>query len=304
MKILRNIVIVCAALYLLLVLIAFLPSETVPIEQFATQHSSFLEIDGKRIHYTKTGTGPPLVLVHGFGGGQFVWDKVVPFLEDSFTLYALDLLGFGLTDKPIEGCYSMACQAELVLLFIAKLGLPSATIVGHSMGGVIGAYCAIKAPENIDRLVIIEGGFYHGKAPAFLKYLFFPLQKLSARLFYTQSGRRPSLQTSYYRKELVTDAMVEQYLIAAKTPNAINALAAMMKDESAKNYEGISSLVTQPTLLVWSAESKNHPLSDGKRLQREIKKSELIVINQSGHYIQDEQPQELARHIKQFLARE
>ncbi|MCP4715028.1 MAG: alpha/beta hydrolase [Deltaproteobacteria bacterium] len=301
MKTLRNIIIIFAGIYLLLIIAAYLPVETVTIDRLTTPGSSFIDIDGKKIHYTKTGKGPALILVHGFGGGLFVWDKLIPLLSDNFTLYAIDLPGFGLSEKPHKGCYSMQCQAEIVQNFIKALDLQSVTIIGHSMGGVIAALCSINAPETISRLVIVEGGFYHGGAPAFVKYLFFPLQKLNARLFYTKAGRRQSLLASYSDKDLLTDELVDKYLSIGKTPNAVNALAAMMKNEGAATHEGISSRVTHPTLLVWSPENKNNPLSDGKRLQREINGSELAIIKNSGHYIQDEQPEALAAEMINFL---
>ncbi|MFC1592059.1 alpha/beta fold hydrolase, partial [Thermodesulfobacteriota bacterium] len=212
MKLLRRTILALALLYGLLIVIAHWPVETTPIEKLAGPDSRFITLNGTSLHYTKWGAGPPLVLVHGYGGSTYTWRELIPLLKDRHSVYALDLLGFGLTAKPPEGDYSMPAQAGLVIDFLKAMNLPQATLVGHSMGGIIVAYAAIQAPELVDRLVIVEGGFYHGGAPAFLKYLFFPLERLMAKMFYTPTGRSKSLMASYYNKEIVTDAVLEANL--------------------------------------------------------------------------------------------
>ena len=95
--------------------------------------------------------------------------------------------------------------------------------------------------------------------------------------------------------------MLDGYLQAARTPNAVDALAHMMTSADAESYEGISARIAAQTLLVWSRHNKNNPLSDGERLAREIKNSRLVVVEDSGHYIQEEQPQALAEAIVKFV---
>jgi len=290
-------------LYILLIVLAYLPHATVPAEELAGPDSSFVTVDGLSIHYTKKGSGRPLVLVHGFAGSVFTWRNLIPLLSDSYTVYALDLPGFGLSDKPPEGCYELSCQADVLLDFLDALDIPSAALAGHSMGGIVATCAALAGPQKTESLILIEPGFYHGGAPAFLKYLFFPLDRLMARIFYTRAVRTKSLLPSYYDKSVVTDDVIEAYLQPGKTTNAVEAMAAMMREVGPQQYTDLSTGVTRPTLLVWSGNNTAIPLEDGLRLQKEIAGSELTVISACGHYVQEEKPQELASAMQRFLNR-
>jgi len=301
MKIIKWTVAVLAACYVGLVVIAYLPRESTPVTEFTGSHSRFITVNGNAVHYTKRGGGPPLVLVHGFAGSTYTWRDLAPLLLDDYTVYALDLLGFGLTDKPSDGGYDMASQAGLLLGFMRAVGLSRATLIGHSMGGVVVAFAAVKAPSMVDRLVIVEGGFYHGGAPPFLKYLVFPLKRIMGRVFYTASFRAKSLRASYHDKSMVTDELIENYLLPGKTPNAADAMAAMMAGDQPPTYAGVSTPITRPTLLVWSRFNTHNPVADGQRLQKEIKNSKLVIIDGCSHYVQEEKPEKLAAAIKSFL---
>ncbi|MEI6126639.1 MAG: alpha/beta hydrolase [Pseudomonadota bacterium] len=290
-----------ALLYCVLIVYAYLPTRTTPAKELAGQDSQFIQIQGQNIHFIKKGEGKPLVLIHGFGGSIYTWRKLIALLAKDYTVYALDLPGFGLSDKPADGRYTMPYQADFVLSFIDALQISSPALIGHSMGGLVASYAAVKAPQKIKNIIVIEPGFYHGSAPSFLRYLFFPLQRIMAKSFYTATGRSKSLIPSYYNKAIVTDEVLEAYLQAGRTPNAIAALAGMMRTSGNEVYEGVSTQITTPALLIWSRNNKNNPLADGERLQKEIKGSQLIIIEDSGHYVQEEKPDELAGAIRHYL---
>lgn len=300
-KILIGIIISIALLYLALIIIAYLPYKTFPVKELARKEDKFIKVDGHTIHYIKQGKGKPLILVHGFAGSTYTWRNLMPLLADQYTIYALDVLGFGLSDKPPDGNYDMESQGNLLISFMDALNLPSATLIGHSMGGVIIAYAALAAPSKVDALVMIEAGFYSGGAPAFLKYIFFPLDRIMTRQFYTKSFRKKFLLGSYYNKSLVTDEVVEAYMIPTRTPNALDAMEQMMSSVGPQKYEGIAENISRPTLIVWGGKVAGVKSEDAKRLNREIQRSQLVSIKECGHYVQEEKPQELAKAIRDFL---
>ena len=177
-KISIRILIALALIYLTLIIVAYLPYETTPIEELPGENDKFIEVNGHTIHYIKEGTGKPLILAHGFGGSTYTWRHLIPLLSDHYTVYAYDILGFGLSDKPSDGNYDMKSHGDSLIGFMDALKLPSASIVAHSMGGIISGFAALTAPSRVDKLVMIEPGFYTNKTPAFLKYMFFPLNRI------------------------------------------------------------------------------------------------------------------------------
>ena len=300
-KILKVTLAALALLYLILILVAYLPSVTVPVDSLVSADSRFVEVNGRRIHYTKQGTGSPLILVHGFAGSLYTWRHLIPLLAGHYTVYAYDMLGFGFSDKPPEGNYEMKDQAELLIGFMEALNLPSAHLVGHSMGGVVIACAAIDAPLKAESLTMIEPGFYTKTGPEFLNHLFFPLDRLMAKQFYSRSMRKRFLTGSFYNKSLVTEEVIDAYMLPTRTPHAIDALANMMSKVGLKQYPGIAEKVTRPTLIVWGQRGAGDTLEIAGRVQGEIGSSRLVPVKECGHYVQEERPQELAEIIRDYI---
>jgi 4,5:9,10-diseco-3-hydroxy-5,9,17-trioxoandrosta-1(10),2-diene-4-oate hydrolase len=300
-KILKGTLATLAVLYLLLIVIAYLPSATVPIDRLAAADSTFVEVNGQTIHYTKQGTGSPVILVHGFAGSIYTWRHLIPLLAQHYTVYAYDMLGFGLSDKPPDGNYEMDSQAKLLVGFMDALNLPSALLIGHSMGGVVIAFAALEAPQRVESLIMIEPGFYTKTGPEFLNHLFFPLDRIMAKQFYSRNMRKRFLTGSFYNKSLVTDEVIDAYMLPTRTPHAIDALARMMSKVGLKQYPGITEKVTRPTLIVWGERGTGDKLEIAHRVQREIASSRLAPVKECGHYVQEERPGELAEIIRDYI---
>ena len=288
-------------IYLILIIVAYLPYETTPIEELAGEQDKFIEVNGHTIHYTKQGTGKPLILSHGFAGSIYTWRDLIPLLADHYTVYAYDVLGFGLSDKPSDGDYSMKGHGDSLIGFMDALNLPTASLIGHSMGGVIVGYAALAAPSRVDKLVMIEPGFYTDKTPAFLKYMYFPLNRIMARQFYTRSMTERFLLASFYDKSKVTEEVVDAYMIPTRTPNVLDAMAHMMVTVSGQKHEGVSERIVRPTLIVWGEREPGVLAGAAARLTGEIQGSTLTPVEECGHYVQEEKPQELAKVIRDFL---
>ncbi len=122
--------------------------------------TDYLKIDNQRIAYTTTGSpsNPAIIFVHGLMSHRGVWTKTVESLKEKFFCIALDLLGFGDSDKPNDGDYSIAAQADRVLKLANYSRLRQFSLVGHSMGGQIASYLAVtQPPQRIDKLVSVDG---------------------------------------------------------------------------------------------------------------------------------------------------
>lgn len=292
---------VIAGGYLGAIIIAYLPWKTINIEEFITQEDKFIEVEGKRIHYLKQGEGRPIILVHGFGLSTFSWRKLIPLLSKRYTVFALDLLGFGLSDKPTDGDYTLEAQARLVINFMDALRIPSATLIGHSMGGVVVSRAAVESPSRIESLVLINSGFYGGKPPSFLKYLFFPFPRLLARYFFSRSFREKILKRTYYDPSLITNEAIEKRMIYAKTPHVLEALTKMVETLSNINNVGLTENIRRLTLIIWGEEDRVIDRAEPRRIHSEIRGSQLKYIKECGHMALEEKPEEMAVLIFEFL---
>src|SRR5207248_8411073 len=118
----------------------------------------FVRIGNARIRYVAAGAGTPVVFIHGLGASLYAWRKnLAPVMAAGYRVVALDLLGFGSSDKPAHG-YTNTAYAQLVVALMDSLHLPDAVLVGHSMGGAIAAELAIASPTRVRGLVLIGAG--------------------------------------------------------------------------------------------------------------------------------------------------
>jgi pimeloyl-ACP methyl ester carboxylesterase len=116
-----------------------------------------LELHGHRVSYRRAGSGPALLLLHGITDSSATWEGVAPSLAEHFTLIAPDLLGHGESATP-RGDYSLGAHASGVRDVLTALGIDSATVVGHSLGGGIAMQFAYQFPERTERLVLVSSG--------------------------------------------------------------------------------------------------------------------------------------------------
>src|SRR5919202_4181796 len=120
----------------------------------SARDTEYLELEGSWIRYHVAGGGPPVVLVHGWLSSSRVWERVADRLARRFTVYTLDLSGFGDSDKPISG-YGIRYGSRLLYAFCAHFGLTQAAVVGHDIGGAMAAKLAADHPDMVSRLVLI-----------------------------------------------------------------------------------------------------------------------------------------------------
>lgn len=114
------------------------------------------------VHYETQGSGPPILLLHGWLGSWGYWLDTMASLSDAFRCYAIDFWGFGESGKPRTG-YEVDDFVALVYQFMDRLGIPAAPVIGHSMGGTVALKLAIEHPERVTKVAAV-GSPIHGRA--------------------------------------------------------------------------------------------------------------------------------------------
>ena len=138
----------------------------------------FIDLSGERIYYYAAGSrgsGEPVVLIHGFPASSHLWLDVVAKLPAGHRIVVVDLLGFGRSDSPLDGDFTIAAHGERVIRLLDALRIDRACLAGHGTGGAIALWVALQSPERITRVALIgsstsEGWFAreHRAARAFL----------------------------------------------------------------------------------------------------------------------------------------
>ena len=261
------------------------------------------EIDGEQIHYVDEGSGPPMVLIHGFGCSTFQWRKLVPLLSAAHRVIAIDLPGFGFSDRNPEVALSHERHADRVVRLMDTLGIGRATLIGHSMGGGIAQRVAVAYPRRVDHLVLvcsvnasesIDRPRWRGEK------LLFPLVSLALRSpKLLRIGVRRALRASVADASVVDSEMVEGYA----APLSIRGTAACLKrlsEESLLDAALDLALVIAPTLVVSGSLDRVVPVTVGEAVTSRVLGARHTILP-SGHCLPEEQPSALVEEILVFL---
>ncbi len=265
-----------------------------------------------RLAYRDHGTGPAILLLHGFGASSYTWRHVEPALTASgYRVITLDLKGFGLSEKPFDDRYSIFDQAALVSQFIDQIGLKKVTVVGHSLGGGVALVLALeKDPakrKRITRLVLIDSIAYAQKIPIAFSILRTPvLGEVSSRLVPLEVQTRIALKLAYYDDSKFDSRDVKQYAGPLKDKGSRNALIQTARQILPENLPELSSrykTIKIPALIIWCDNDKVIKPKIGLRLNRDLPNSTFRLVGQCGHLPQEEQPEQTIKLIQNFLKR-
>ncbi|RMG70442.1 MAG: alpha/beta fold hydrolase, partial [Nitrospirae bacterium] len=176
-----------------------------------------LNVRGFNLAYLRRGKGEPLLLIHGITTYSFIWQDVIPHLQGSFDVIAIDLLGCGDSDKPTNTDYSLKAQAELIKDFLEALGLDRVHLVCHDIGGGIGQVLSVKYPERLKTLTLINTVGYDYWPVQPIKSLRIPFFRQMAMAVMDLGLFRAIIKRAIYHKERLTDELMEQFLRPLRT---------------------------------------------------------------------------------------
>ncbi len=159
MKSFITLFIIIGALVLIVIVLPQLISKETCTHEEAIQkfaRGKFVTVDGKKVHYVEAGDGPPIILIHGFLYHSVMWKQNIHALAGKFKVYAIDLWGWGYSERLKENEYSFESYGKQIVGFMDALNIQKATLVGQSMGGGISVYVAAHYPERVDRLILVD----------------------------------------------------------------------------------------------------------------------------------------------------
>lgn len=274
-----------------------------------------------RIRYATAGCGPPVVLCHGFGGSIGYWRELVPALANAgLKVYALDLLGFGDSEKPVDAEYSTELWAQLLTDFTREYAQQPAVLIGNSLGSLISLKAAASDTSGLVRAVAILNcaGGINSKCmladdtrPAWLLAIartVFSLidaalstPSLRAWLFETYSSEdnvRQILQSVYVNGERVDDELVTAIIEPAADPNAPQVFANILTSPPGLRPDEVVPDVDVPILAIWGDRDNFTPLSDpvGRmftRLAADQTADVQLSVIRAGHVPHDDAPEQV-----------
>ncbi len=273
--------------------------------------TQFRSIEGQRLAYITAGdpAKPPLVFVHGWLSHKGVWDSTIAVYAQTHFCLAVDLLGFGESDKPRDGDYSIAAQSRRVLALADALGLEQFTWLGHSMGGQIGLFTALEHPQRLKQFVSVAG-VVDAQLTPYLKRLYgFPI-RIGASFPAIWSFTRLFMRFGWYRR-IYDHSSVYQLrdpfpydsvdrrmgLQRGIEMPAWRAYQAILDCDLGERVRGLQV----PTLVIFGTRDNTVPTDSGRLLAERAPTARLVLIPDCGHFPSLEAPQAYMRALQEFV---
>ncbi|OKH99219.1 alpha/beta hydrolase [Streptomyces sp. CB02923] len=276
------------------------------------------QVDGVRLHYTRAGSGPLVVLLHGWPQTSRCWQPVLGELARKYTVVAPDLRGYGRSDKPVTGYDKRRMAADMAGL-VESLGFEQAAVVGHDRGARVAHRWALDRPEQVDRLALLDivptremfrrldatiaTGYWHW---------FFHLQPDLPEWLVGQDIRgylEYFFERWTYNRHALTDEVVDAYVAAFSRPGALRAgfddYRAAAADTALDDEDFAEGrLLTVPVLALWGAVGLPAQLPTLDIWRDYSAHPEQVTgaeIADCGHFIAEEAPEALLAHLRDFL---
>lgn len=272
-------------------------------------NDNYVVIDNHKIRYWKEGNNKnTIILIHGLGSMIESWQENISFLSKTHTVYAIDLLGFGLSAKPNYN-YTIPLLSQFLNSFCEHFSIETTILIGNSMGGSIALYFADMYPDKSEKIILISTAGLSKKIPLGLRLLTIPtlgefLNKPS------KFASKKMLETVYYNKQFINSDFINFSYEIAKQEGATHSFLSILRSMS--DYKGtklnffnqIKSILSSsniPTLVIWGENDKVLPLKHSSGLLKKFPMITTHIIKKCGHLPHMEYPEKFHNIIVDFI---
>jgi len=263
-------------------------------------------VNNLRIHYTEAGFGPPVLLIHGFPTSSHLWRNVIPELAKTHRAIAIDLPGYGLSDKPLDVTYDFAFFENVLEGFLDALGIGDTALPVHDLGGPIGLFWAVRHPERVQQLVILNTLVYPETSWA-VKLFLMALRTPGVRDYLVSpKGLVASMKFGVVHKDRLTREVLTPYTAPFQEAPARKAL---IKAGSGLSIKGLAEIAQKlPTLeapvrIIYGENDRALPdvAKTMQRVKQDLPGAEVTSLPKCGHFLQEDEPERVGQLMAEFL---
>lgn len=268
--------------------------------------SQFIKVEHLKLHYLEMGAGEPILLLHGWPTSAYLWRNLIPTLAEKNRVIALDLPGFGRSDKRLGDSFSFNFQEKMIDGFLQQMGIEQVNLAVHDLGGPLGLFWAVKHPEKVLRITFLNTLVYPEFSWAVKLFGLSTVLPLVKNWMSSPRGIRAAMRLGVVHKEQLSKTDIEQYQRPFQSKEARKVLLKTVQRLSIKAYHQIASELPNfkiPIQLIYGKEDRILPDIEKTmtRLQQDLPQAELTVLDDCGHFLQEDKPTEIAQLMSRFL---
>ena len=252
--------------------------------------------------------GSTIILLHGVGCHVEFWERNIAALAREHRVFAVDIVGFGRTDKP-EVVYTFQLMADFVLDFMKTMGIDKASLVGNSMGGGISMTVATQAPERVEKIVLVDPvGLGRGVSPV-MRLMTIPM--IGEVL--TKPGRQGvvrQMQLCLYDPSQASDDFIDRAAAIGTIPGNQRSFLSLLRETAniigvkkgiVADFSARIKRIKSPILVIWGRQDRILPIADGEAAVQKMANGRLHVMDRAGHLPQIDKPEEFNATVLDFL---
>ena len=263
-------------------------------------------VSGRTLHVREEGEGPPVLLVHGLPTSGLLWSDVAPRLAPRARTLAVDLLGYGRSDAPGGKPVDLAAQTGYLVELLDALGIGRATVVGHDVGGGVAQLLAVRHPERVERLGLVNSVCYDAWPIPAMKAIQATsgvFEHLPAGL--TTKGLELGLRPGFVHGDRA-GRFLPLFLEPFSTPEGLDVFVEHTRSLHSRPTEEVAPLLPRlrvPAVVAWGVHDPFLELRLGERLASDIPGAELVRVEDASHFSPADAPEEVAAALLRLLDR-
>lgn len=247
--------------------------------------------------YVNQGSGgTPILLIHGFDSSLLEFRRLLPILAKHYSTYAVDLLGFGFTQRNLAIPLNPENLKIHLYHFWQTVIKQPVMLVGASMGGAAAIDFTLEYPDVVEKLILLDSAGL-AKQPAIGKFMFPPLDTLATEFLRNSKIRQSISRAAYFNKSFASEDAQTCAALHLQCSNWHKSLISFTKSGGYGSFIAEISQIQQPTLIIWGKQDKILGIKDAAKFEQAIPHSKLVWINDCGHVPHLEQPDATAKEI-------
>jgi pimeloyl-ACP methyl ester carboxylesterase len=266
-----------------------------------------VKVDGLEIGYRELGEGPPVLLVHGWPTSSHLWRNVMPPMAGGNRVIAVDLPGFGASDKPVDATYDFAFFERAVEGLLEALGVDEVGIAGHDLGGPVAVHWAIRNPDRVTGLALLNTLLFPPFAPEVLEFVTGLMTPGRREELTSRDGLGELMHLAFADASSVSDDLLDA--ITAPFPDDASRLA-LARAGVGLDLDGLAEIdrrfseLRMPLRVIYGEQDGVLPdVADTMaRVKREHPDTEVTALPDCGHFLQEEAPERVGELLAEFFA--
>lgn len=281
----------------------WLDKEMYPFEE------NYIDLEHGSMHYVDEGEGEVLLFVHGTPSWSFLYRDLIKTLSASYRCIAIDHIGFGLSEKPVDFAGTPQLHGENLSEFIQKMDLQDITIVVHDFGGPIGLSSAISNPKRIKQVVLFNTWLWETKSNPEAQKLDRILNGWMGRFLYLSMNFSPKvlLKKGFYDKSKLNKDIHDHYIKPFPTKDSRRSLLHIgqslvgSSDWYQEQWDSLDVLTDKPWLILWGTKDEFITTTYLEKWEKRLPNAKVKRL-ECGHFLQEEQPKLVLAYLIDFLS--